>query len=634
MNDAKLNPNQVRLVESTFTHVDELLQRIERLVGTRASAFAPERGDITDVEAALLRSMVLRARDRMLAALDRLGIPRPQAKLSARWSIETSLRFIDISLSELNERTLAGYGKVNPEAAAEVMVLAADLRGVMALGRGLLHPREGEALRDRLAAVPGAVGAFLRAAEQFSREHSIVEARPLIAAAADRATSATVDVGVFGRVSAGKSSLINALIGAPVLPVGATPVTAVPLYVVHGEPGVTARFLDGRTERLALEALVEFATESRNSENQKGVQSLRVASPLVPEGLALLDTPGVGSLSQSGPALAYASLPRCDLGVILVPAGSPLSRDEIALVTGFRDAGIAAEVLLSKSDLLSAEERESSLEYVTRELQRALGGSIPPVHAVAVTGDGRQLFEAWRDRVLQPRIEQRRARADEALRQRLEALLQVMNTGLGGRGSSETHILERQQATLDATKAIGLAADALEASARATLKLAAEAAVSAWRTEGDAADAVRQVLRNNASSALATMRQAADSAAPSPEVSASEGIARMPPLFDPSFLSALPVNSRPTLLDRLAPRARAQGKLATLARPLDDAYGTYAQRIRAWALERLRANVERAAALAAREATALSPNLAPLERMLREMNAEGATPAAPQTGAA
>lgn len=71
----------------------------------------------------------------------------------------------------------------------------------------------------------------------------------------------------------------------------------------------------------------------------------------VPAGLRFLDTPGIGSLSQSGPAQAFAWLPRCDLGVVLVAAGNPVGTDDLALLTGLTRAGITARVLLSKSDV-------------------------------------------------------------------------------------------------------------------------------------------------------------------------------------------------------------------------------------------------------------------------------------------
>src|SRR4051794_26071761 len=54
---------------------------------------------------------------------------------------------------------------------------------------------------------------------------------------------------VFGEFSAGKSTLINALLGRRVLPAKARPTTGHATHLVAGErDGVTARFADGREE--------------------------------------------------------------------------------------------------------------------------------------------------------------------------------------------------------------------------------------------------------------------------------------------------------------------------------------------------------------------------------------------------
>jgi len=141
--DSRLNPNQVNRVLSTFAYVDEVLQGIERLTEARTSPFDAERSDLTDADAEFVRDLVARVRQRLLTALDQLGIARPEPRHSARWRIETSLGFIDIALSELNERTLPGYGAVNPVGAAELTALASGLRDVVALGRSQLHRRPG-----------------------------------------------------------------------------------------------------------------------------------------------------------------------------------------------------------------------------------------------------------------------------------------------------------------------------------------------------------------------------------------------------------------------------------------------------------------------------------------------------------
>jgi len=143
MTDTRLNPNQVNRVLSTFAYVDEVLQGVERLVGTRTSPLDPERRDVSEAEAALLRDLLERVRQQMLSALDQLGIPKPEPRHSARWRIDTSLRFIDIALSELNERTLRGYGGVSPAAATEVTAVATAVRDVVREGRSTLHDGNG-----------------------------------------------------------------------------------------------------------------------------------------------------------------------------------------------------------------------------------------------------------------------------------------------------------------------------------------------------------------------------------------------------------------------------------------------------------------------------------------------------------
>jgi hypothetical protein len=50
----------------------------------------------------------------------------------------------------------------------------------------------------------------------------------------DRMESAAFEVGVFGRVSSGKSSLLNYILQTDVLPIGVTPVTAIPTRISHG----------------------------------------------------------------------------------------------------------------------------------------------------------------------------------------------------------------------------------------------------------------------------------------------------------------------------------------------------------------------------------------------------------------
>lgn len=614
---AALNANHARRILSTFAYIDGLLQRIERLAEAQSSEFASEQPDLSETEGRLLLSLVETARHRMLATVDHLGITRPKTNLSARWSAATAFRFIDIALSDLTPQTLRGYGTIDANSAAEVNAVAGELRDLIARGRELLQPQEGERLRDRLVGIEGPLGEILRAAEELSTRLGLVEVRSLIAAAAERATTNTIDIGIFGRVSSGKSSLINALVGAPLLPVGATPVTAVPLRVVHGPDAIEVFFADGRTESIDATRLSDFATEAGNRDNVRRVQSILIHTPRLPDGLALLDTPGVGSLSQSGPAQAFAWLPRCDLGIVLVAAGTPLGRDELALVSGLTHAGIAVDVLLSKSDLISESERTAAVDYVKGEVVRASGRSDISVRAVSVMESARHLLDHWREEELTPMVAARLRVAEASRARRIRALLGALNASMVDQPALDRSSVDLHRARIDAEREISEATDGLQGSARSKLSDGAEAVAAAWHSGADANAVVRQALLDAPNHALSRARAAADHILEIAGITGSDDAAgRIPPLFDPPFLDALPVAASPGGLDRLLGRTRAAHQLGPLADPLEEAYGTYANRVRAWGIERLDATFERIASARPRDTAHIAPELGALAQMI------------------
>jgi hypothetical protein len=92
---------------------------------------------------------------------------------------------------------------------------------------------------------------------------------------------------VLGQFKRGKSTFINALIGAPLLPVAVVPLTAVPVFIAWREaPFVQVRFKNGRPpeELAAREAdairnfLFRFVAEEANQKNHLGVK--RSPAPL------------------------------------------------------------------------------------------------------------------------------------------------------------------------------------------------------------------------------------------------------------------------------------------------------------------------------------------------------------------
>ncbi|MBN1313080.1 MAG: dynamin family protein, partial [Anaerolineae bacterium] len=91
----------------------------------------------------------------------------------------------------------------------------------------------------------------------------------------ERLASGRLHLAVLGQFKRGKSSLINALLGAEVLPQGVLPVTLIPIFLRYGSrPEIQVAFEDGRTEIHPPASLKGFVSELENPRNQKGVQQV------------------------------------------------------------------------------------------------------------------------------------------------------------------------------------------------------------------------------------------------------------------------------------------------------------------------------------------------------------------------
>ena len=606
----ELNEFQARHVEATFAQIDRLLAVVEALCKPNASPFAKECADISPEEARFLESFAQQMRSRMIAALHRLGVPRPQAHLSARNSAAVTLRFAQIALADLSASSLRGYGDLDPAAAAEVGALASDIEELIGRAHMLFEERDPAALSARLAGIPGTFGEVLRELEKISTRHALLEVRPLIAEAVDRISGNTYDIGVFGRVGAGKSSLINALIGSDILPVGALPVTAVPIRIHHGPAWAVVNFESGPARQIAFGEIGQYATEAGNPGNRAGVRAVEVSVPALTPGLRFLDTPGVGSLSGSGPAQAFAWLPRCDLGLILIAAGAAISSDDLALLSGLAHAGIAYRVLISKSDLLKESEVAEAGSYVLRELGAVAGDSDIRIHPVSTTPAAVRSIEAFRREVLEPLAEDHAAALDIAIRRRLRRLVHVIELGLAERaagwdqalGSRDTvhssardAVLQRHLRRNAALAAIRLKTDDLAESADRILEAAGSAVASAWverRTPTVARAAARAAILREVGAVLSSLRRSVTEASGFSGVATGDTTAppvlesRLPPLFDAEFLNNLPELDAPKV--RTAPRhTLAVRRLSLIREPLINDLSRYSARLYAWAEQML-----------------------------------------------
>ncbi|HXW98059.1 MAG TPA: dynamin family protein, partial [Gemmatimonadales bacterium] len=196
-------------------------------------------------------------------------------------------------------------------------------------------------------------------------------------------------VACVGQFKRGKSTLLNALVGRPVLPTGVLPVTSVPTILREGEAGARFRTRSGWT-LIALEELASIVTEQQNPGNQKGVQAVEVFLPAtaLEDGLCLVDTPGLGSVQEANSAATRAFVPHIDAALVVLGADPPFSGEELRLVRA-----IAAEVdslifVVNKVDRVSPDEREQATDFLRSLLVERLGIVPDCIYQVVATGSG------------------------------------------------------------------------------------------------------------------------------------------------------------------------------------------------------------------------------------------------------
>ena len=329
---------------------------------------------------------------------------------------------------------MRGYGPVSEDGATDLHGIVAELQSaVKELHRYILQPRSGD-LRERvekLASQGWDVAALHRIAEIIDR-HGLTEFRPTISMLLDRVEDTALEIAIFGRVSTGKSSLLNHVIGADLLPVGVTPITAVPTRIGYGQEPSVRVWQEGRgVSEHSIQELASFVDERLNPENQKRVGRILVLYPSerLREGIIFVDTPGIGSLATSGAAETLAYLPRCDAGIVLVDAGSTLTPDDLKIVGALNQASTATTVLISKADLLSAQDLEQQMAYVKRQLHTEFGTDLP-VRPVSVMPSHGALLEQWFDEELSPLYERKQRLLQESLTRKTLALAGAVRSAL------------------------------------------------------------------------------------------------------------------------------------------------------------------------------------------------------------
>jgi len=151
-------------------------------------------------------------------------------------------------------------------------------------------------------------------------------------------------------------------------------VTSVVTILRYGDPRTAiVRFSDGHTEPIAPDAIAMFIDERQNPGNRRHAAVVDVAlpSPILRDGLCLVDTPGLGSVHLANTEATRAFVPRTDVALIVVGPDPPISGAELQLIEEVsREAG-ELMVVLNKADQASAEQLREVTEFTRMTVEEA-----------------------------------------------------------------------------------------------------------------------------------------------------------------------------------------------------------------------------------------------------------------------
>lgn len=184
---------------------------------------------------------------------------------------------------------------------------------------------------------------------------------------------------VVGEFKQGKSSLVNALLNAPVCPVDDDIATSAPTAVRYGEAPAAAvlrkppeaqgrrseyEHADERDEEtpepsrqeIPIDQVAQYVTEQADESNEKRVLSVEVSLPrkLLADGIVIVDTPGVGGLGSAHNAATVGALPMADAVVFVSDASQEFSAPEIEFLQTARSLCPNIVCVMTKVDFYPA----------------------------------------------------------------------------------------------------------------------------------------------------------------------------------------------------------------------------------------------------------------------------------------
>lgn len=181
---------------------------------------------------------------------------------------------------------------------------------------------------------------------------------------------------VLGEFNRGKSTLINSLIGIPLLPIGITPTTATINVLYYNDTVKTSiKYLDGSIVESGESNISDFFSKLQPEK----IKEIRIGYPSeILKGLEIVDTPGVNDLNEQKLEITYGFIPESDAVIFVLDCEQLLSKSEADFLS-FRLLSNDINKLIfvaNKSDQLSLDELTSVIEYAKGKLSNFVNNPV------------------------------------------------------------------------------------------------------------------------------------------------------------------------------------------------------------------------------------------------------------------
>ena len=183
-----------------------------------------------------------------------------------------------------------------------------------------------------------------------------------------------LQVAIVGEFRRGKSSLINALLGMPILPVDIEPTTATVNRIVYGnKPEAVIHYKNGDAELVSIEDLSKYVTkltdESASIARNVREAEIRYPTELCRHNIDILDTPGLND-EENMTLVTEQVLQYVDAAIVVIKATMPYSDTECEWVARLIGCENIRHILFAVTcmDLVRPRERQRLTAYLLERI--------------------------------------------------------------------------------------------------------------------------------------------------------------------------------------------------------------------------------------------------------------------------